>query len=58
MPKEGSLVDSINWRGISLLSAPDTFMVRIMLDRVNEALDGRMWRDKLVLQKEELVRNK
>ena len=42
LPKKGNLADCGNWRGITLLSVPGKIMAMILLDRIYEALDGRM----------------
>ena len=42
LPKKGNLADCGNWRGITLLSVPGKILAMILLDRIYEAIDGRM----------------
>ena len=42
LPKKGNLAVCGNWRGITLLSVPGKVMAMILLDRIYEALDGKM----------------
>ena len=42
LPKKGNLADCGNWRGITLLSVPGKVMAMILLDRIYEALDGKI----------------
>ena len=42
LPKKGNLADCGNWRGITLLSVPGKILAMILLDRIYEAIDGRI----------------
>ena len=42
LPKKGDLSNCDNWRGITLLSLPSKIFCRILLDRINSALDTKL----------------
>jgi len=39
LPKKGNLSDCNNWRGITLLSTPGKVFTRVLLDRLQNAVD-------------------
>ena len=42
LPKKGELGNCNNWRGITLLSIPSKVFCRILLDRIDQAIDERL----------------
>ena len=48
LPKKGSLEDYNNWRGLTLLSTPGKVFSRVLLNRLQDAVDctyGLSWQD-------------
>jgi len=43
LPKKGSLKDCNNWRGITLLSTPGKVFSRVLLNRLQDAVDCTLW---------------
>ena len=43
LPKKGDLRDCSNYRGIMLLSTPGKVLNRILLERLKEAVDPKLW---------------
>lgn len=42
LPKKGDLSDCNNWRGITLLSVPSKILLRVLLNRMNEAINEKL----------------
>jgi len=43
LPKIGSLKDCNNWQGITLLSTPGKVFSRVLLNRLQDAVDRTLW---------------
>ena len=42
LPKKGDLSDCNNWRGITLLSVPSKVFLRVILNRIDKAIDAKL----------------
>ena len=42
LPKKGDLSDCNNWRGITLLSVPGKVFLRVILNRIEKAIDSKL----------------
>ncbi len=52
LPKKGDLSTCGNWRGIMLLSIPSKVMCRIILERIQNALDNKLRTEQAGFRKE------
>ena len=50
LPKKGDLCLCKNWRGIMLLAVASKVLCKIILKRMKEALDGRLWNERALMK--------
>ncbi|XP_013401097.1 uncharacterized protein LOC106166982 [Lingula anatina] len=51
LPKKGNLHECDNWRGITLLSIPSKIFCRVLLKRIDRAIDSRLREEQAGFQK-------
>ena len=52
IPKKGNLQDCNNWRGITLLSVPSKILCKIIIQRINQAVDNQLRKEQAGFRKD------